>query len=82
MLVVSLLVSPLGWSYYVPLAAGPLLATVRHSSVWSRVAIALGYVCVLAVPPPAGGPFWRREHGPPRLCVSRALILLFAALAH
>ena len=50
MLVSSLLLSPLGWMYYLPLAAGPLLAVARRSSMWTRGIIVAGCACLL-VPP-------------------------------
>ena len=38
----SLLISPLGWVYYLPVALGPILATLRSSKVrmWSVVCLA------------------------------------------
>jgi hypothetical protein len=46
-LVSSLLLSPLGWMYYVPLAAGPLLAVAAHARRSTRAILAAGYVCLL-----------------------------------
>ncbi|MGH9386939.1 MAG: glycosyltransferase family 87 protein [Vicinamibacterales bacterium] len=39
----SLLVSPLGWVYYVPLAAGPLAAHLRRASTRARWVAGVGY---------------------------------------
>jgi hypothetical protein len=44
----SLLVSPLGWVYYAPLAAGPLAAYLKHASPRGRwfAAIGYGFLCI------------------------------------
>jgi Glycosyltransferase family 87 len=47
-LVASLLCSPLGWCYYLPLAAGPSVGLAFHGSRPAKVLIAGGYACFLA----------------------------------
>jgi hypothetical protein len=49
----SVLVSPLGWVHYLPLAIGPLLSVWRWS-VWTIVACAIFVVPVLVTPAGAG----------------------------
>lgn len=46
-LAAALLCSPLGWIYYVPLAAGPLAAVAIDGSRSARTLIAIGYACCL-----------------------------------
>lgn len=43
----SLLWSPLGWSYYIPLVAGPVAALTFDGSRTERILIACGYACFL-----------------------------------
>jgi hypothetical protein len=43
----GILISPLGWVYYAPLATGPLLALAQSASHRTRVMLAAGYVCFL-----------------------------------
>lgn len=47
-LVASLLCSPLGWCYYLPLAAGPSVSLAFNASRPAKVLIAGGYACLLA----------------------------------
>jgi hypothetical protein len=44
----SLLISPLGWAYYAPLASGPLIGYFRHATSPARWIAAVGYafLCV------------------------------------
>ena len=41
----ALLLSPLGWGYYAPLVAGPLIARWQAGRIETRVWIAAGYAC-------------------------------------
>ncbi len=52
LLVASLLISPLGWMYYLPSAAGPLVAVMERASRGTRALIGVGYACLL-IPPSA-----------------------------
>jgi hypothetical protein len=46
----SLMLSPLGWMYYAPLAAGPLLAVAMKSGGFTRGLFMGGYLCLLLPP--------------------------------
>ena len=46
-LLASLLCSPLGWSYYIPLASGPTAVLAIRGSRSVKVLIAIGYACFL-----------------------------------
>ena len=50
LIVAALLVSPLGWVYYVPLAAGPLVGVVMGASRRTRLLMAAAYACFLLPP--------------------------------
>jgi alpha-1,2-mannosyltransferase len=52
LILLALLISPLGWGYYVPLAAGPLAAAWLAAPRSSRIAAGAGYL-FLCVPPTA-----------------------------
>jgi hypothetical protein len=52
-LIGSLLVSPLGWTYYATMFAGPLLAVALKAPMRERVLIAAGYACLLLPPMPS-----------------------------
>ena len=49
-LTASLLLSPLGWMYYAPMLAGPLLVVARKADHWTQVLLAAGYAGLL-IPP-------------------------------
>jgi len=80
MLVTSLLVSPLGWVYYAPLATGPILGSAQRSSFWTRVVIAGGYALLL-IPPISAA--WLGASGTALLgsIYNWALILLFVGVS-
>lgn len=46
-IVTSLCCSPLGWSYYVPVAAGPAVAVFVNGTKTTRALLAMGYGCFL-----------------------------------
>ncbi len=48
----GLLISPLGWMYYLTLLTGPAVAVIGRRPAWARAALVAAYACLL-VPSPA-----------------------------
>lgn len=77
-LVASLLASPLGWVYYAPIAAAPLVAVaLKASTSIVRAMMAAGYACLLIPPAGSTGGVGTLVHGS---IYTWGLLLLFAGV--
>jgi len=75
----SLLLSPLGWVYYLPIAAGPIMAVALKSRRAAQVLLAVGYACLLV--PPLAASTSGASTAMAGSIANWALLLLFAGAA-